>query len=265
MNGLLSTAPILDLRTGEPNLDWPSATYVAEASGGGGSWRIQHRLDGAEAIHDLINAGAAAWAAEVRCPRTLYSHLAQSSSDLTRVEFDDLQTREPVFVVPGVIALEDCNLSTVGTAAIWQRAGTHVPVDRGTWLVRGRAQKADVTSSLLLFVADGTLDDHELRIRPYTDQDGNTRLRIRMPSKQLPRTREEAFIAQAWQAAMAYLPSCDAFRIEEDGEPGGVYGRELATKLGHIPLWNDRDWDPLMAATALLGMPLPVTDNDAND
>ena len=265
MNGLLSTAPVLDLRSGEPNLDWPSATYEAEASGGGGSWRIQHRLDGADAIHDLINAGAAAWAAEVRCPRTLYSHLAHSSNDMTRVQFDDSQTREPVFVVPGVVALQDCNLSTVGAAAIWQRAGAYVQVDRGTWLVRGRAQKADVTSSLLLFVADDTLDDQQLRIGPYPDQDGNTRLRISMPSKQLPRTSEETFIAQAWQAAMAYLPGCDDFEIKEDEEPAGVYGQELIAKLGNIPVWSDPDWDPLLAATSLLGMPLPVPDNDGND
>lgn len=265
MRGLLSTSPIHDLRSGEPTLDWPFAVYEAEASGGGGSWRIEHRLEGADGIHDLINAGSAAWAAEVRCPRTLYSYLARSSSNVTMVQFDNSHTRDPVFVVPGVIVLEDCDLSTVGTAAIWQRAGTHVRVSCGAWLVRGRAQKADVTSSLLLFVPDDALDDHELRIGPYTDQDGNTRIRISMSSKQLPHTADEAFVAQAWQAAMSYLPSCDAFHIGEDDQPSSVYGRELVAKLGCLPLWNDPSWDPLKAATSLLGMPLPVFDDRADD
>ena len=258
MTSLLSTAPILDLRSGQSNLDWPTAIYEAEASGGSGNWRIEHRLEGARAIYDLIEAGNAAWAAEVRCPRTLYSHLSWSSTNVTTVQFDDSKTREPVFVVPGIIALDDCYLSTVETATIWQRAGSSVPVRRGTWLVRGRAQKADVMSSLLLFIEDDALDDHELRIGPYTDQDGNTRLRISMSSKQLPHTRDEAFVAQAWQAAMAYLPKCDAFLIGETGEPESVYGQELVAKLGNLPLWNDPAWDPLRAATSLLRMPLPA-------
>ena len=258
MTSLLSTAPILDLRSGDPNLDWPTAVYEAEASGGGGHWRIEHRLDGAKAVCDLIDAGNAAWAAEVRCPRTLYSHLSYSYTNVTKVQFDDWQTHEPVFVVPGIIALNDCYLSTVEAATIWQRAGSSVRVRRGTWLVRGRAQKADVMSSLLLFIEDDALDDHELRIGPYTDQDGNTRIRISMSSKQLPHTRDEAFVAQAWQAAMAYLPKCDAFLIGEAGEPEGVFGQELIAKLQNLPLWNDPDWDPLRAATSLLGMPLPA-------
>ena len=253
--------PLLDVSGDEPSLDWPDAEYSATVTGSGGHWRVQHELVGAPGVTELIGRGDAKYAAEVRCPRTLFSDLACSSDPMTDLQFSEAMVSAPVFVVPGVIAVADCGLSTKDAAVIWSNAYSEVPVRRGAWLVRGRAVREDLASSLLVFETVDGLADHEMGIRPYPDQDGNTRLRISIPPVQEPRLSEEAFVAQAWQAALAYLPSCDEFSLDSEAATSNAFVGELEVKLSGMPLWGEddrRDWDPLRAATRLLGMPTPT-------
>ena len=252
------SVPVLDDAGDEMSLDWLDALYSATVTGAGGNWRVQHRLEGAAGVADLITSGAASFAAEARCPRTLFSQMELSQSPDMEIEFDESMTREPVFVVPGIIAVRDCDLATSDAAVIWRRCGTSVPVAKGTWLARGRARSEDLACSLLVIDEADWLDDHEMSIEAYPDQDGNTRLRILIPTSQRPRLSEKAFIAQAWQAAMAYLPSCEAFDLDSDNSADNHLAAELEAKLSGLALWNDRAaWDPLRAATRLLGMPAP--------
>ncbi len=212
-------------------------------------------MTGAAGIAQLIEGGKAQFVAEARCPRTLFSKLASETEPTVDLVFDEEMIREPLFVVPGVIAVADCDLPTADAAAIWRRAGDTVAVRRGTWLVRGRAVKQDLASSLLMLRVVDHLEDHEMSIRPHGDQDGNTRLEIQIPPAQQGRLGDEAFIAQAWQAALAYLPSCSAFQLDDGSD--NFFAAELEVKLDGLPLWNEgEEWDPLMAATRLLGMPL---------
>ena len=222
----LAAAPVLDATGDEPSLDWPNADYTVSVAGAGGYWQVQHHISGAAGISELIKAGSARFAAEVRCPRTLFSDLALSQHPTMELRFDESMAREPVFVVPGVVAVADCDLSTAEAAVIWRRTGSHVHVRRGMWLVRGRAVKEDLASSLLLFKIDDGLEDHEMSIGPYEDQDGNTRLLISIPSAQQPRLSQEAFIAQAWQTALAYLPSCEAFNEPDHGDTSNFFAAE---------------------------------------
>ena len=256
----LPAAPVLDATGDEPSLDWPDADYAVSVAGLAGRWQVHHHLSGAAGISELIEAGSAMFAAEARCPRTLFSELALSQHPTMELRFDESMTREPVFVVPGVVAVADCDLLTAEAAVIWRRTGSHVPIKRGTWLVRGRAVREDLASSLLLFKIDDGLEDHEMSIGPYDDQDGNTRLLMRIPAVQQPRLGEESFIAQAWQTALAYLPSCRAFSLEYEEDTANFFAAELEAKLDGMPLWNDDEadqWDPVRAATRLRGMPLP--------
>ena len=223
---------------------------------------MQHDLKNAEGIQDLITAGSAKFAAEARCPRTLFSYLSLSQEPAMELDFDVSMTRAPVFVVPGVIATADCELPTRDASVIWRKVGTTVAAKQGTWLVRGRAVKEDLSNSLLLIEIVEWLDDHEMSISPYPDQDGNTRLRISIPAVQEPRLADEAFIAQAWQAAMAYLAGCDAFNYESDSDANNIYATELQAKLSGLALWLEPSWDPLRAATRLLGMPPPARERE---
>ena len=256
----LAAAPVLDATGDETSLDWPDAEYTVSVAGAGGHWQVQHHISGAAGIADLIEAGSAMFAAEARCPRTLFSDLALSQYPNMELHFDESMTREPVFVVPGIVAVADCALSTAETAVIWRRTGVTVPIRRGMWLVRGRAVKEDLASSLLLIEIVPGLKDHEMSIGPYPDQDGNTRLRLRIPAVQEPRLGQEAFIAQAWQTALAYLPSCKAFNPESEDEPRNFFAAELEAKLSGMALWheNSDQWDPVLAATRLRGMPTPA-------
>ena len=246
--------PVLDASSGEASLDWPGASYRAEISGGAGSWTVKHRLDDAAAIEEMIASGCAAYAAEARCPRTMYSELFTSPAPVTEVTVGSGCTRSPLFVIPGVIAVAACAVPTRHAAKIW--AGGQPHAAPGTWLARGRPHKEDLAASMLLIEVTADLDDSDMSIGPYTDSDGNTRLRIRVGDAQAARLDDAAFIAQAWQAALAYVPSCEAFRLE-DTASGSGFVAELAAKLDGMPLWDDDAWDPLAAATRLLGMPLP--------
>ena len=253
--------PLLDASGDEPSLDWPDAEYSATVAGSSGHWRVRHHLVGAPAITDLVEAGTAMYAAEVRCPRTLFSELACSRDPITDLQYPEAMVWAPVFVVPGVVAVADCSLSTQDAAVIWRVTDSEVSVRQGAWLVRGRAVREDLASSLLVFETVEELDDHEMSIRPFSDQDGNTRLKILIPPVQEPRLSEEAFVAQAWQAALAYLPSCDEFSLDPEDSTSNAFVGELEVKLSGMPLWGDDDlpnWDPLRAATRLLGMPTPT-------
>lgn len=256
---LLAAAPVLNATGNEPSLDWPGGEYSVTVAGARGRWQVQHQVSGAAGITDLIEGGHAKFAAEARCPRTLFSHLALSQSPTMELHFDEAMTREPVFVVPGIVAITDCDLSTSEAAVIWRRAGSSVPVKKGMWLARGRAVKEDLASSLLLVEIVDWLEDHEMSIAPYEDQDGNTRLQLRIPAAQQPRLSQGAFIAQAWQTALAYLPSCDAFDLDSEAGTNNFFAAELEAKLAGMPLWNEgAKWDPVLAATRLRGMPQPI-------
>jgi hypothetical protein len=262
-DGPLGAFPLLDASADEHSLDWPDAEYSASVAGDGGQWQVRHELVGAPGIIDLIGAGLANYAAEVRCPRTLFSHLACSQGPVTDLQYPETMVRAPVFVVPGVVAVKDCSVATAGAAVVWRYADSEIPVRRGAWLVRGRAVKEDVACSLLRFRTVDELDDHEMHICPDPDQDGNTRLMISIPPVQEPRLRDPAFVAQAWQAALAYLPSCAEFSLDPEADTSNAFVAELEAKLSGMPLWDDEArWDPLRAATQLLGMPTPAQDGD---
>lgn len=265
-DGSVRAFPLLDASGAEPSLDWPEADYSATIVGSGGNWRVRHHLTGAPGVTDLIEAGEAMYAAEVRCPRTLFSDLACSRDQVTELQYPEAMVAVPVFVVPGVIAVSDCALATEHAAVVWRDAGSEIPVRRGSWLVRGRAEKEDLASSLLVFETVDGLDAHEMRIGTYPDRDGNTRVRIAIPPAQEPRLADEAFVAQAWQAAIAYLPYCDEFALDPEAPSANAFVGELEMKLSGMSLWGEEDrpdWDPLRAATRLLGMPSPTPDGDA--
>lgn len=61
-------------------MDWSEAIYSPSVRVGNYRTEVKHSLRGAKTLVHLIEKGAAAWAIEVRCPRTLMAR-----TELSRV------------------------------------------------------------------------------------------------------------------------------------------------------------------------------------
>lgn len=61
--------------------DWSSASYDPDVSVSTNRATVQHQMDGASALRRLIEDGLAAWAVELRCPKTLMARVETSSAD----------------------------------------------------------------------------------------------------------------------------------------------------------------------------------------
>ena len=258
--------PVLDVRTGTGNLDWPDAAYRVDTDpDGAGGWRVRHHLTGAAALRGLVASGDAAWAVEVRCPRTLYSELTYAPGERVTMTVPKRpeMNHGPVWFLPGIVARNDCVLATDELSDIWQ--GPPITAPAGTWLARGQPITKSAASSLLRFAAADDLAVGRMRIRNERDDAGHARLLIELHERQLHRSEQDAvFLAMAWAAALAHLPNIEGFEIPAEGddtlaEPTEYYGQLLVRRLRSegVALWDEAAWCPLSAATALVRLPEP--------
>ncbi len=258
---VMKQAPTLDLTGSELNWDWEHAEYTAEAHRmAPRKYRVQHSLENAEPLSELIEAGQAAWAVEVRCPQTVYSETTMSGSlGQTTVMIPSGQTISPVDLWPGVVAVQDCMLRTDGLTSIW-RTEQEIPVSKGWWLARHIPLAVnEARGSIIAFRPDENLERGSLSIVADTGS-GDFRFIIKLHPDQVVRIDDPVFQVTALAAAMAMLPYQDDVEIENDHVPGSRMGTDLLGKLENagVPLWNTgHDWDPMQAATALLALPLP--------
>ena len=259
----MNAVPVLDMRSGVANLDWSDASYAASVDAdvdGEDRWTVRHALTGARQLEDLIAKRVAAWAVEVRCPRTLYSELFCAHTARMEIAPRPGVALHPLWLLPGVIAIEDCVLRSRELNPIW--AGDDIAVRTGTWLAHGLPVSKTAASSLLRFSGDEGIDIGRMRIGEHRDDNGHLRLLIEMHPRHLARINTDpTLIAMAWAAAVAHMATLEAFRIPpgDHSEPSERYGQLLARQLrgAGVALWNDPDWCPLTAATALIALPDP--------
>ena len=254
--------PVLDMRSGVANLDWPAASYAATVDVDGDDyWTVRHTLTGARQLEDLIAAGTAAWAVEVRCPRTLYSELFHAQSPRMEVAPRPGATQHPLWILPGIIATGNCTLGGGELNTIWH--GGDIAVAAGTWLAHGLPVSRTAATSLLRFSGDENMSPGRMRISEDRDDNGHLRLLLEMHPAQIARINTDPWlVAMSWSAAVAHIATLPAFAIPpgEGTEPSERYGQLLVRQLRAegIPLWDDPDWCPLTAATALVALPEPA-------
>ncbi|MYC83256.1 MAG: hypothetical protein F4X19_14355 [Acidobacteria bacterium] len=258
---VMKQAPTLDLTGSELNWDWEHAEYRAEANRmAPWKYKVQHSLENAEPLSELIEAGQAAWAVEVRCPQTVYSETTMSGSlGQTTVMIPSGQTISPVDLWPGVVAVQDCMLRTDGLTSIW-RTEREIPVSKGWWLARHIPLAInEARGSIIAFRPDKNLERGSLSIVADTGS-GDFRFIVKLHPDQVVRIDDPVFQVTTLAAALAMLPYQEDMEIENDLVPGSRMGTDLLGKLENagVPLWNtERDWDPMLAATELLALPLP--------
>ena len=79
---------------------WPTLRFDARGA------TVTHELQGAPTLARLIEEGRAAWAVEVRCPKTLMARVETGNEPSQRVEWRSDDVDETVFLVPGVVVLD---------------------------------------------------------------------------------------------------------------------------------------------------------------
>ena len=279
--------------TYESAMDWPEATYEAQAKPAFGkattgqlSWSIEHALKGAPGIEELLVAGQAAWAVECRCAETMHLSAATAPTaptalspnpeqtplnGTTRVTVDKSDVGDgTLYLWPGIVTVERCKLNT--TAANW---GTpFVEIGAGRWLVRGAPVKVEHESnSMLVFQPDESIKDGRVEIRvDSTGQDTRFIVHANPERIELLHDPQTGALLGCWATALAMLPYQSAYEIEEGDDhvlrvPNSQLGEALIENLRSkdpdCTLWNSKaDWDPMAAATLMLELPKPPSDKE---
>ena len=287
-SNLLANLPLLDLasatETGaHANLDWPLAKHDSSASQvnsqtlGIRTWKVDQSLESAGGIQKLIDSGQAVYAVEARCLFTAWCELflGDTNSNQVTVNAPENMTRGNVFLCPGVLTLEDCELETEDLHPIQRPAdGAPISVPAGYWLVLGRPLpvQSSERDSMVFFVVDESLQDKQMRIASDNQVD-DVRFKVSLSKKAHSQIMNDSALRWGCHlAAMAMLPYTEEYEVEEiDGVPsvpGSSIGQRLADQLHavDIPLWDIKeDWDPALALCALLEIPAPSSNLYENE
>ena len=274
----MSIIPVLDSRADALSRDYPDGRYRCKMTTvrDGQAITAQHIIDGADELDDLVANGVARFAVEIVSSATFRSSLERAPKSTSTHTFDldaATVTKDGAQARPGLIAVHECSLPVTRLSPAWQNLGGSVTVRAGQWLARG--QHAELTSpqtSLLTFVPDRTLRRYEIRCRfahpGYEITMNPTDLAECQQNEGQPAAK--TVMLAAWVSALADANKRSAFGGREDGEGTGEeresIGYQLAAKIKardpECPAPGEDDYDPLRAATVLLGEDMITFDSE---
>lgn len=240
-------------------MDWPDAAYLPDVRISSGLARVTHRLEGAPVLEELAAQGKAAWAAELRCPKTLLARVVTSDGPETRVEWTDAEVDGRAYVQPGLLAAGPLRIPAGALGELW--GGDPLDVPAGWWLARGDVRRTEELSrSLLEFKLGEDLECGRMSVMPDSSS-GELRFVARLAG-------DIYRAAQAGDRSLhvaALIGACGHFRHlfgaegaapegaapDDEGDEGlAAQIREMLAARG-APDWDSDQFDPAAAATAL--------------
>ena len=261
------------LREDGTSLDWPDASYEARVVIGDGRGKIDHRLEGAVQLGELVTGGKAEWVVELRSPATLYAGIAGSSREQTfAFEWDRDGVTSSSYVIPGMVTTQTVDLEARGLHPLWGESPIVVPP--GRWLVRGNARSAEqLGSSLIRLFPDESLADGQITVSPDTSE-GDLRFHVKMSPRMLEtRGRERDVQIAALIAAFGRIPGVvgpppDA--ASDEGAEAAQYPvlERIRNVLedADVADWTDpSEYDPARAATVIERFVLPERTQEPDD
>ena len=249
-------------------LDWPEATYRTDVKVAGvDRATVRHLLSGASVLHQLIKDGKAAWAVELRCPKTLMARTVTSAGDLTTVKWKADDVDGEIFLVPGLVALAETTLALWELSSIWQE-GAELHVPRGWWLAKGEAVRTDsLMRSLLSFERATKLDAGQMEVTPDRSS-GALRFTIGMaPDVFDAVSTDRTLQVAALVGVCSWFPK--VFKPMEDGDEDPI-AQQLRVRIeeanSDVALWEDAtNYDPALVATLLEPFRFEVMSADGED
>ena len=261
------------LREDGTSLDWPDASYQARVVIGDGRGKVEHRLEGATQLGELVAGGKAEWVVELRSPATLYAGIVGSGGERKfAFEWDTDGVTSGSYVIPGMVTTQKVDLEAHGLHPVWgQRM---IVVSPGRWLVRGNARSAEqLGSSLIRLFPDPNLADGQMTVSPYTGE-GDLRFHVKMsPTMIETRGRDHDVQIAALIAAFGRIPGVVGPPLDagsdEDGEAAQYPVLERIRNVledANVPDWTDlSEYDPARAATEVERFVLRERTEEADD
>ena len=257
----------------DTRMDWRMAKYMP-------SIRVQHnrafianKLVGAPELESLILNGLAEWAVDVRCPKTLYARTEYHRDNDFEIRWDIADTDGPVYLRAGLVARTNLRIPASGLlAAIWGDSDISLP--QGWWLAQSRTVTSKtLAESLLTFRKDEKLESGTMAAEEDRGT-GNLRFIIRVAPDIFDYRLTDRDIHMAGLIAAFGLlgkkygnDQSDEALEDADEEPGNdLVLLTLKNRLedADIPTWDDVDYDPARAATAIEQFRV-IADNRDND
>ncbi|MCY4518850.1 MAG: hypothetical protein OXB99_16585 [Acidimicrobiaceae bacterium] len=242
-------------------LDWVAARYSATVALQRQASAVIHELHDAPEIETLLSNGDAAYATEIRCPRTMLSRVEHAEGTSQVVKLHETERNDNLYLIPGIVAVRDTSISASGLHPLVRGERAAVDIPAGWWLARGgEYQFEPLLVSLLRFVKDG--DD---RLKPGTmsveeaELSGNPYFKVTLAAELYDHRREHRDIQiAALIAAFGQLPRSTMARAkDEDGDDGVNADCPLAQALrarledAALSDWDSEFYDPARAATSM--------------
>ncbi len=235
----------------ESRFDWPEGRYEASVLVGINHARIAHTLSGAPALEQALARGVVEYAAELRAPKALFSRLERSSRREHKVRWEEDELDGDIWIVPGLLAVKEFGLANAGLGELWR--GDELRIPRGWWLAKGAKRRvSSLAASLLRFVLDDELEEGRMKAEPGRAT-GEIQFVVRVASDLWSSIHDDRNLQVAGLIGVCgHFPA--VFRDDDEGEEGeeGIAKalREKLTDSG-VKLWDEEDYDPTEAATAI--------------
>lgn len=243
----------------DSRFDWPDAKYTPLVTVGGSKATIRHELQGAPALERAIERACAIWATELRCPKTLLSRVEVSHEPEQVVEWDRHEVDHQLYIIPGLLAKRDFELSDEGLNPLWE--GCQLQIPKGWWLARGDTSRSDtLAQSLLRFRLNKDLKNGRMQVKS-DESSGDLRFVAYLASDIWPRIHTDRTLQiSALIGALAQLPKTLDGRGVDDMPS---VAQEIHKRLEHaeVPTWSRSEYDPVLAATAIEPFDQPEDDD----
>lgn len=246
-------------------LDWPDAAYRPDMRLRDGLARIEHRIEGAPALERLLTEGAARWAIELRCPKTLLARIDTSATPRMEVRWEPHEVDGQVYLIPGLLAMRDARLETDGLNDLWSGRAT-LDVPGGWWLARGQPYPVKTLGETILsFLEDRALPDGAMKVDTVLHS-GQLGFTVSLAPDVFPSVKRDRSMQVAGLVGVcALFPKVFGDEMEEQHR---ALAEEIRGRLGaaDVPAWNDDIYDPARAATAIEPLfPLPDLEPEFDD
>ncbi len=158
----------------EGNASYPSGDYAVrvKTGDGGKTMGIEHSVENAPFISELVKSGLAAYACLISIPNLGYRKIERSESTSQLLQWGSALLGEPPLLQPVIIALKDIDheFSDVdGVHDVWHGRIIHIP--KGARLARGRYMRPKLSiSHLLNIVIDKEADFGTFQVKPVVEE-----------------------------------------------------------------------------------------------